>query len=287
MSEQKELSFWDHLSELRDVALRILILLLILSTGFFFIMPWFFDHVIMAPTSGTFPVYRLFDWLRGDGSILPDLSSQDFHVQLINIELASQFFIHVSSSFWLAVVVAFPIIIYMIWVFVKPALYENEKRGARKAFLFGNFMFYLGMAVGYFVAFPVMLRFLADYHLSDSIANTVSLTSYMDSFYLMVMMMGLLFELPLLAWMLGKTGLLKRGFFSRYRRYAIVGLLIIAGVVTPTSDLVTLMIVFLPVYLLWEASALLVPKSDDNGEGYNDDTADPDTPDDASASSQS
>lgn len=274
MTEQKEQSFWDHLSELRDVAIRIFVLLAVLSTAFFFVMPWIFDHVILAPASGSFPLYRLLDGLHGDGSMLPDFSSENFHVDIINIELASQFFVHVSASFWLSVVVAFPLIIYMVWSFVSPGLYEHEKRGARKAFLFGNVMFYLGMAVGYFVAFPMMLRFLADYHLSDRISNTVSLTSYMDSFYLLVMMMGLLFELPLLAWMLGKMGLLKRGFFSKYRKYAIVGLLIIAGIVTPTSDLVTLMIVFLPVYILWEASALLVPpdspeQTANDGDGDN------------------
>ncbi len=266
MSGQKEQTIWDHLSELRSVALRIFLLLAVLSTGFFFIMPWIFDHIILAPTSGDFPLYRLLDGIKGDGSMLPDFSNSEFHVNIINIELATQFFIHISASFWLSVVVAFPIIIYMIWCFVSPGLYEHEKRGARKAFLFGNVMFYLGMAVGYFVAFPMMLRFLADYHLSDRIANTVSLSSYMDSFYLMVMMMGLLFELPLLAWLLGKMDLLKREFFSKYRRYAILGLLILAGIVTPTSDLVTLLIVFLPVYILWEGSALLVPRATEHSD---------------------
>lgn len=267
MTDQKEQSIWDHLAELRTLGLRILILLTVLSTAFFFVMPWIFDHVILAPTYGSFPLYRLLDGIKGDGSLLPDFSGRGFHVTIINIELATQFFVHISASFWLSVVVAFPVIIYMIWNFVSPGLYDHEKRGARKAFIFGNVMFYLGMATGYFVAFPTMLRFLADYHLSDSIANTVSLNSYMDSFYLMVFMMGLLFELPLLAWLLGKTGMLTRGFFSKYRRYAIVGLLILAGIVTPTSDLVTLMIVFLPIYILWEGSALLVPRASDNPTG--------------------
>lgn len=277
MTQQKEFTFWDHLSELRDVAIRIFVLLTVLSTAFFFVMPWIFDHVILAPASGSFPLYRLLSGLHGDGSLLPDFSGEDFHVDIINIELASQFFVHISASFWLAVVTAFPVIIYMVWGFVSPGLYEHEKRGARKAFLFGNLMFYLGMATGYFVAFPMMLRFLADYHLSDRIANTVSLTSYMDSFYMLVFMMGLLFELPLLAWILGKTGLLRRGFFARYRRYAIVGLLIIAGIVTPTSDLVTLMIVFWPVYILWEASALLVPPEEAGTDRGVDDSAASDT----------
>ncbi len=253
-------SIWSHLAELRGVALRALALVTVLSLVTFFFMPTIFDAVIMAPTRPDFPTYRLLGLIRGDGGLIPDMGSADFSVHLINIELASQFFIHVSSSFWLAVVLAFPVLIYLLWGFVSPGLYPHERKGAGKAFFWGNVMFYLGMATGYFVAFPMMLRFLADYHLSDAIANTVSLTSYMDSFYILVFMMGLLFELPLLAWMLGKMGLLKREFFSRYRRYAIVVLLVISGIITPTSDLVTLAVVFLPVYLLWELSALIVPK---------------------------
>lgn len=254
-------SIWHHLAELRGVALRILALVTALSLVTFFFMPWIFDTVILAPARPDFPTYRALGFIRGDGSLLPDMGDSAFSVQLINIELASQFFIHVSSSFWLAIVLAFPVIIYLLWGFIAPGLYPQERRGAGKAFVWGNVMFYLGMATGYFVAFPMMLRFLADYRLSDAIANTVSLTSYMDSFYILVFMMGLLFELPLLAWMLGRMGLLRREFFSRYRRYAIVILLVISGIITPTSDLVTLMVVFLPVYLLWELSALIVPRA--------------------------
>ena len=270
-------TIWHHLAELRGVALRILGLVVVLSLVTFFLMPWIFDAVIMAPTRPSFPTYRLLSLIRGDGSVLPDFGG-DFSVRLINIELASQFFIHVSSSFWLAVVLAFPVIIYLLWGFISPGLYPAERRGAAKAFVWGNVMFYLGMAVGYFVAFPMMLRFLADYHLSPDIANTVSLTSYMDSFYILVFMMGLLFELPLLSWMLGRMGLLRREFFSRYRRYAIVALLVIAGIITPTSDLVTLMVVFLPVYVLWELSALVVPSSNEPSDADSQSSSSTDSP---------
>ena len=147
----------------------------------------------------------------------------------------------------------------MLWGFVAPALSDHEKRGITRAFIFGNIMFYLGVAVGYFLVFPLALRFLADYRLSDAIRPIVSLDSYMDNFFTLLLMMGAVFELPLLAWLLGKMGILTRGFFGRYRRHAIVALLIVAALITPTGDPFTLFIVFIPIYALWEMSARLVP----------------------------
>lgn len=255
----EELGFWGHLDALRRTVTRILVVMFVLAVAFFAFMPWIFDHVITAPCDGDFILYRWLSFIQGDGSWLPNLANQEFHVSLINIELATQFYIHMSSAFYAAFVVAFPYSIYELWRFIEPGLYPNEKRGARKAFFFGNILFYVGMAVGYFVIFPMVLRFLADYNLSDKIASTVSLSSYMDSFYTILLMMGLLFEIPLLAWMLGKAGILHREFFSRYRKHAIVTILILAALLTPTSDIFTLALVFIPVYALWEASAMLVP----------------------------
>ena len=130
-------------------------------------------------------------------------------------------------------------------------------------------MFDIGLAVGYFVVFPVTLRFLADYQVSAMIPNQISLDSYMDTFLMLLFVMGLVFEMPLVAWVLSKIGLLTRGFFRRYRRHAVVVLLILAAVITPTGDPFTLMIVFIPLYLLYELSALIVkpaPPVDDEGE---------------------
>lgn len=256
----QDMSFWAHLDALRSVIVKIGVVMLALAVGYFAAMPWIFDHVITAPCSGSFVLYRLFGFLHGDGTWLPDLSDGGFKVELINIELASQFMVHMSASFWAAFVTGFPIVVYLLWTFVEPGLYEKEKRGARRAFIFGNLLFYLGTLAGYFLVFPLALRFLADYQLSDKIASTVSLTSYMDTFYMILLMMGLLFELPLVAWMLGKAGVLKRSFFSRYRRHAAVAILVLAAVLTPTGDIFTLFVTFFPVYMLWEASAFLVPK---------------------------
>ncbi len=256
---QGEMTFWDHLDALRATLIRIAVTVTALAVIFFIFMPRIFDTVILAPTRGSFPLYRLFDAMGGAELMGLTSSAADFHVTLINTQLASQFFIHMSTSCWLGVIVAFPIIIYQLWLFVSPGLYPREKKNASVAFLMGNVMFFLGMAVGYFLAFPLTLRFLADYQLSTDIPNTITIDSYMDNFLMMILLMGAVFELPLLAWLLGKVGVLKRRFFSKYRRHAIVALLIVAALITPTGDPFSLAVVFLPIYLLWEASAAAVP----------------------------
>ena len=249
----KEMGFWDHVDALRTVLLRGVVVIVILMTAYFAVMPELFDTVILAPCRPDFCLYQILD-LAGD-VIDPDREE----IKLVNIQLASQFFIHMSASFWLAIITSFPIIVYLIWGFVAPGLYEDEKRGAGTAFAAGNAMFFLGVACGYFLVFPLTLRFLADYRLSESIPNHISLDSYMDNFMMLILMMGIIFELPVLAWLLGKAGLINRGLFDRYRRHAVIALLILAAVITPTGDPFTLTVVFLPIYLLWEVSAFTVP----------------------------
>ena len=252
----KESTFWDHLDALRRVLVRVVAVVAVLGVGAFVAMPWIFDNVIMAPCSPSFPVYELFDRIAGQ------TTADDFEVDVVSLELASQLFVHLSASCWVALIVGFPVVIYLLWGFVAPGLYEHERRGITRAFFFGNVMFYLGVAAGYFLIFPLTVRFLADYRLSEAIRPIVSLDSYMDNFFTLLLMMGAVFELPLLAWLLGKMGVLRRDFFGRYRRHAIVALLVGAALITPTGDPLTLFIVFIPIYTLWEASARLVPASD-------------------------
>jgi len=255
-----EMSFWAHVDALRTVLLCAGAVLLAFTVIFFAMMPYIFDTVIMAPASGSFPTYRFLSAIScGNTALMPDMSAE-FHVDIININLASQFFIHASTSFWLAVVFAFPIIIYLLWGFIAPGLYSSERHGIRRLFIFGNIMFFTGVAAGYFLVFPLTLRFLADYHVSAMVPNMISLDSYIDNFMVLILVMGIIFELPVAAWLLGRMGILKRDLFTKFRRHAIVILLILAAVVTPTGDPFTLMVVFLPVYGLWEASAWLVPE---------------------------
>lgn len=261
----KQMSFWDHLDALRKVLFNIIILTALIAGGMFAAMPWILDNIIMAPCSPSFVTYSFFDRIAGELGFDGLSTGDSFKVNIVSIQLTSQFFIHMSAAFWGSLVIAFPFIIYMIWKFVSPGLYENERKGATRAFFFGNIMFYLGATVGYFLIFPLSVRFLASYQLSTSIEPIVSLDSYMDTFFMMLLAMGAVFELPLFAYLLGKAGLMHRAFFSTYRRHAIVGLLLLAAIITPTSDPFTLFLTFTPIYALWELSSRLVPadKPDD------------------------
>ena len=194
----------------------------------------------------------------GRRPLLPDFSNDHFSVELININVASQFLTHISTSFWFALVLIFPYLTFEIWRFVQPALFDNEKKSVGLAFAFGTFMFFLGCAVGYFLVFPFTFRFLTEYQLSPLITNQISLTSYMGNFLMLIFVMGIVFELPLLAWLLSKLGLVTKTFFRKYRKHAVVVLLVLSAVITPTGDPFTLMIVFLPLYLLYELSIKIV-----------------------------
>ncbi|MBR5899742.1 MAG: twin-arginine translocase subunit TatC [Muribaculaceae bacterium] len=258
--QSQNMSFWGHLDVLRGTLFRIIITLVICAAALFAFMPTIFDQFIMGPARGSFVIYQLFDKIAS-ATGFSDLSNTNLDIELINIKLASQFFLHITTSLWMAAVIAFPVILWLLWGFVSPALYAHEKRGITRAFFFGCCMFYLGVAVGYFLVFPLTLQFLANYQLSSLVPNVISLDSYMDNFLMICLMMGILFELPLVAWLLGKTTLLNRQFFKKYRRHAIVALLSLAAIVTPTGDPITLTVVFLPIYALWELSAFLVPKA--------------------------
>lgn len=257
-SKLQEMPFWEHIDALRSVLIKMVVVVVVASLVLFYFMPAIFDAVILAPCHADFVLYRLFARITHAIPFVPDFSDTGYEVKLINIQLASQFFIHMSTSLWLALVVSFPILLYLLWTFVRPALYPNEMHGVKLAFGLGMLLFFLGMAVGYFIVFPVTLRFLADYHVSQLVPNQISLDSYIDTFLMLIFLMGIVFEMPLLAWALGKMGILHREFFKQYRRHAIVVLLVLAAVITPTGDPFTLMIVFLPIYLLYEMSAVLV-----------------------------
>lgn len=260
-----EMTFWDHLEALRWMLVRVFSALGIFIIGGFAFIPWIFEHVIMAPIDNQFFLYRWLAKMSETVAIMPDDLTRPFHVSIINIRLSSQFFLHMSLSFWLALLITFPYLVYEVWKFICPALYENERKSMRFTFVFGTVMFFIGCVVGYSVVFPLTLRFLYNYQLSASISNQLSLDSYMDNFLMLVFMMGIVFELPLVSMLLGKIGILHRGFFSTYRRHAVVALLVVSAFITPSSDPFTLMAVFTPIYILWELSAFLVkpaPKDD-------------------------
>ncbi len=260
-SGSDEMTFWDHLEDLRKVLFRSFGFIVVVALALFAYMKEIFDFVILAPTRNDFFLYEWMNRMSGEVPFFPDFCVGPFQVKIININLSSQFFVHMSTSFWLALVISFPFLIYQIWLFIRPALYDHERKNAGWAFLFGNLLFFIGVFVGYVLVFPLTLRFLAGYQLSTFIENSVSLDSYMDSFLMLCFIMGLVFELPLLSWLLSQIGILKRNFFNKFRRHAIVVILIAAAFITPSSDPFTLMVVFLPVYMLWEISAMVVKKN--------------------------
>ncbi|MDL2214723.1 twin-arginine translocase subunit TatC, partial [Dysgonomonas sp. OttesenSCG-928-M03] len=262
MGKGQDLTFLDHLEDLRWMLLRSLIAVFIFAIISFIAMPYIYDEVVMGPTRSDFFLYEQLCFLTSNIPFIPNFCDNSFHVDIININLASQFFRHMSTSFWLALIMTFPYLVYEVWRFVNPALYSNEKGKVRIAFIFGTAMFFLGCLLGYSIIFPITFRFLSTYQLSPDIKNQISLDSYMDNFLMMIFIMGVMFELPLVAWLASRLGLLTRAFFKRYRRHAIVILLVVAAFITPSGDPFTLIVVFLPLYILYEISYLLVRPED-------------------------
>lgn len=252
------MSFWDHLEELRWMLFRIVGVLFIFAAGGFIVMPQIFDNLIMAPAKADFFLYRWMCRLSRSIPGLPDFCDGNFSIDMVNIDLTAPFFRHLSTSFWLALTMICPYILFEVWRFVSPALYEHEKKNVRWAFLFGSLMFFAGCFIGYSLIFPMTLRFLYNYTLSDVIHNTVSLDSYMDNFLVLIFMMGLVFEMPLISWLLSQIGILRKSFFKTYRRHAVLILLILSAIITPTGDPFTLSLVFMPLYALYEFSVFLV-----------------------------
>ncbi len=204
---------------------------------------------VLAPTKADFITYRLFSQF---GEIA------DFNLNLINTQLTSQFSVHMQVSVMVGLICVCPYILYSIFKFVSPALYENERKYARILVVAGYIMFMTGVALCYFLIFPLTIRFLGNYQVSEEVSNIITLSSYIDTLTMLTLMLGIVFELPILCMLLGKMGILTAEFMREYRRHAIVIILIVAAIITPTTDVMTLMLVTLPIYLLYETSIFAV-----------------------------
>lgn len=263
MSINEETTFWDHLEVLRDVIIRIVVLTLLFGVVAFCFKDILFG-VVLAPQHGSFVTYQLFNqvatWfseLVGADSAMQE-SVADFQVKLINTELAQQFIIHMKVALFAGLVIASPYVLYQLFRFVSPALYEQERRYAVKL-VFGSYlMFIVGALFSYFIIFPFTFRFLGTYQVSESVENTITLESYISTFAAMTLILGIVFEMPIMSWLLAKMKLLKAYYMTRYRKHVIVGILIVAAVITPTSDAFTLMLVSIPMWLLYELSIFIV-----------------------------
>ncbi len=247
------LTFWDHLDALRGSIVRIIVSVLSLGIVAFAFKDLLFK-LLFAPKYSSFVTYRLFSSLLG-------ADAGGFSVDLINTGLAQQFMVHMKASFAVGALLASPYIVYVCFKFIAPALYADEHRTAVRLVLGGYVMFLSGVALNYFLVFPLTFRFLGTYQVSDEVRNLISLDSYMSTLLLLSFMMGLMFEIPVLSWLLARIGLLKADFMRKYRRHAIVVILIVSAVITPTADAFTLAVVSLPIYLLYELSICLVSHS--------------------------
>lgn len=252
----KSLTFWEHLDELRSSLIKIAI-----ATVLFGIVAFLFKEelfsVILAPKNDSFVTYDLFNAFN---RLLfsSDSSKDKFFVQLINTGLAEQFIIHMKVSIYVGVLCASPYILYLLFKFVSPALYDNEKKYSVRVVGGGYIMFMMGVFLSYFLIFPLTFRFLGTYQVADEVLNMISLHSYIDTLMMLCLMMGIVFEIPILCWLFAKLGFLSSTFMRKYRKHAIIILLVVAAIITPTADIFTLLLVVMPMYTLYEISILLV-----------------------------
>lgn len=251
-SEDK--SFWEHIDDLRSVLFRAVAVLFVLMIVAFFMKGFIFDKVLLAPLSSDFVLYRGFNWILEEMGASP---MDDFRIEMINIDMAAQFFMHVKISFYVALVVSMPLMFYFLWTFVRPALYENERAAIQKSFGFAGILFYSGVLVGYYLVFPLTIRFLGTYQVSASIPNQISLTSYFGMLIGLVLVMGIVFEMPVLSALLSRFGIISKQLLQKYRRHAVVVLVVLAAIITPSGDPVTLIFVSIPLYALYELSIMV------------------------------
>lgn len=247
------MSFWDHLEVLRGVVIKVIAVVVVCGVVAFLFKTPVFD-MVLAPKEADFVTYRLLHRV----SSLCGEDMEPFYVQLVSTGLAQQFVIHVKTALCVGAICASPYVVYQLFRFVSPALYERERHYAVRIVASGYLMFLLGAAVSYFLVFPLTFRFLGTYQVSGEVPNMITLDSYISTLMTMTLSMGIVFEIPVVAWLLAHAGLLSSSFMRRYRRHAIVAILVVAAVITPTSDVFTLLVVSMPMYVLYELSIWLV-----------------------------
>lgn len=263
MSDEAK-SFWAHLDDLKGHIVRIVAVVVIFTAVAFGFKEWLFD-VILAPSKVDFVTYRLIEQLHVVA--LPEEGGG--FVRLINTGLASQFLVHLRVALYVGFLVALPYVIYSLFCFISPALYDHERRYTRRYVVGGYVMFLLGCALNYFVIFPFTFNFLANYQVSASVPNMISLESYVSTLLGMTLVMGALFEIPVVCALFARLGVLHHRQMVAARRYAVVIALIVAAFITPTGDPFTLMLVGVPIWMLYELGAWVVRAVDKSADKLN------------------
>ena len=254
-NEEKEMSFLDHLEELRWHLIRSLIAVIVFTIIAFVSAKWIFENVVFAPARPNFPTFKalckLGDAIGYEGLCITDIP---FKVQSRN--MTGQFTMHIMASFIIGLMIAFPYVCWEVWRFVKPGLQVKERKYSRGAVAAVSVLFFLGVMFGFYVIAPWMVYFLANYSISDMVVNEFDITSYVSTVVMLVFGSGLLFQLPVVIYFLTKVGIVTPEFLRKYRKHSIIIILIVAAIVTPPDPL-SQMLITIPLYVLFEISVLI------------------------------
>lgn len=248
------MTFGDHLEVLRRMLCRIIAVVAALMIVIFCFKDVTFS-LLLAPSKSDFITYQ---WLAAlCGKVGIDFSLEGYCVQLIATDLSSQFMTHVTASCNLALLIASPYIVFELFRFISPALYENERKYSVRVVLSVYLLFIVGVLMTYFVLFPISFRFLGTYQVAAEVTNNITIDSYIGTLSTLTLLMGVVFQLPVLTYFLAKMGIIDSDLLCKYRRHALVLIMIVAAIITP-PDLMTLAIVTIPMYLLYELSILII-----------------------------
>ncbi len=264
-NEEKEMSFIDHLEELRWHLLRSIIAIGIIMIGTFAAKSFVFGKVILGPTKTDFFTYKWLCQISQSLKFGEAFCFESLSFTITNIDMAGQFLIHLKSSFIIGFILAFPYVFWEVWKFVKPGLYENEKKMTRGIVLFSSFFFFAGILFGYFVLSPFSINFLGSYFVDASVRNDITLGSYVGTLSTLVLASGIIFELPMVVYILAKLDIITSNDMRKYRKHALVAIFVLAAVLTP-PDPTSQMLIGIPLYFLYEFSILIAkrvnPRSD-------------------------
>lgn len=251
-----EMSFFEHIEELRWHLFRAVISILVVTVIVFLLKNFVFQEVILGPTSPDFITYQLFC------EYLPSICFYPQPLQVITRDIQEQFLSHIKVSLWLGFIVSFPYVLFEVWRFIKPGLYKKEIQAARGMVFICSFLFLSGVSFGYFIITPIAITFLSTYSVSPDIANTTTLNALVNSITMFTIPVGLIFETPIVLYFLAKIGLVSSDFLMQYRKHAIVVIIIVAAIITPGPDVFSQMLVAIPLYLLYEVSIIVVKRID-------------------------
>ena len=252
-----EMTFLGHLEALRWHLFRSVIAVMTMALLLFFFKEFLFDGVLLAPKSPNFFTYRALCSIGKKLNLGDGLCVNVIPFSLISTDISAQFTTHMWVAFIAGLVVSFPYVVWEIWRFIKPALSEKEKNYAHGIVFYTSFLFLVGVLFGYYIITPMTVNFLGSYQVSEQVKNTITLDSFISLVTTMTLISGIVFELPIVVYFLSKVGILTPTFMRTYRRHAVVVILILAAVITPTSDATTLIMVALPLYVLYEISILV------------------------------